>query len=315
MGGIEMYKRILVPLDGSELAEIALPYSEELAEKLDSEIILINVRAPGEDPENPEHKAYLSKMTATVDQNIRKFSNTPPGQKVKVESNIIGSSGLLTHAAEEIVEYAEKENVSLIVIATHGRTGIRRWALGSTADKVIRVAKCPVLLIRANIDVPNKINLSKFLVPLDGSKQSETVLSHVESLAPKLKARIILLHVVVPPYHIYPYTEGLGYYGSEGMVKVPYSAEEIKPLEAVAEKYLKSVSDTLMAKGITAGYEVRVGSAGEEIIKAADEAGADIVAMSTHGESGFSRWEHGSIADKVLRAGNAPLLLVRERQT
>ena len=79
-----MYKRMLVPLDGSELAEVALPYAEELAKKLDSEVILINVRAPDEDPDNPEHRLYLSKMAATTEQNIRKSSDTPPGQKVKV---------------------------------------------------------------------------------------------------------------------------------------------------------------------------------------------------------------------------------------
>jgi nucleotide-binding universal stress UspA family protein len=309
-----MYKRILAPLDGSELAEVAMPYAEELAEKLDSEVVLINVRAPGEDPDNPEHRSYLTKMAATAEQNMRKSGDALPGQKIKVESTIIGSPGLLTHAAEEIVDYAEKDNISLIVMATHGRTGIKRWALGSTADKVVRAAKCPVLLVRANIDVPKKIKLGKLLVPLDGSKQSETVLSHIESLAPKLKAKVTLLHVVVPPYHVYPMAELAGYYGGEGIVKVPYTEEEVKPLKAGAQEYLQKVSSKLMGEGITTSYEVIVGSAGEEIIKAADEIGADMVAMSTHGESGFSRWEHGSIADKVLRAGNTPLLLIRERQ-
>lgn len=145
-----MYKRILVPLDGSELAEVALPYSELLAEKLDSEVILMNVRTPGEDPENPEHRSYLSKTAATVEQNIRKSSNTPPGQKIKVESTIIGSPGLLTHAAEEIVDYTEKGNASLIIMATHGRTGIGCWEHSSIADKVLRAGNTPLLLVREN---------------------------------------------------------------------------------------------------------------------------------------------------------------------
>ena len=298
-----MYKRMLVPLDGSEMAEVALPYSEELAEKLDSEVILINVRAPGEDPDNPEHRLYLSKMAATIEQNIRKSSDIPPGRKIKVESFIIGSSGLLTHAAEEIVDYAEKENISLIVMATHGRTGIKRWALGSTTDKVVRASKSPVLLIRANTGVRKKTSLDKILVPLDGSKHSETILSHIESLASRLRARVILLHVVIQPYRVYA--------ASEGVVEVPYTEEEIKSLKADAEEYLQKVSSKLMAERITTSYEVRVGSAAEEIIKLADETPTDVVAMSTHGESGFSRWEHGSIADKVIRAGNTPLLLVR----
>jgi nucleotide-binding universal stress UspA family protein len=310
-----MYKRILVPLDGSELAEVALPYSEKLAEKLDSEIILINVRTPGEDPGNPEYRSYLSRTAATVEQNMRKSSDTPPGQKIKVESTILGSPNLLTHAAEEIVDYSEKENVSLIIMATHGRTGIKRWALGSTADKVVRAAKCPVLLIRANINAPGKAKLEKLLVPLDGSKQSEAVLPHVEKLASRLKAEVTLLHVVMPLYQVYTVTEGIGYYGGMGIVKVPYTEEQMKPLKASAESYLQKVNGRMMGEGVKTSYKVVVGSAGEEIIKAADEVAADMVAMSTHGESGFSRWEHGSITDKVLRAGNTPLLLVRESQT
>ena len=307
-----MYKRILVPLDGSELAEVALPFSELLAEKLDSEIILINVRTPGEDPENPEHRSYLSKTAATVEQNIRKSSDTPPGQKVKVESTIIGSLGLLTHAAEEIVDCAEKENASLIIMSTHGRTGIKRWTLGSTADKVVRAAKGPVLLIRANIDAPRKVKLDKLLVPLDGSKESEKVLPHVERLASRIKFEVTLIHVVMPLYQVYTATESIGYYGGMGMVRVPYTEEQMKPLKASAENYLQKVSSRLRKEGVKTNFKVVVGSAGEEIIKLADEIGADMVAMSTHGESGFSRWEHGSIADKVLRAGNTPLLLVRE---
>jgi nucleotide-binding universal stress UspA family protein len=308
-----MYKRILVPLDGSGLAEVALPYAEELAEKLDSELILINVRAPGEDPGNPEHRAYLSKMVATVEQDIRKSPDLLPGQKVKVDSAIIGGHGLLVHAAEEILDYAESENISLIVMGTHGRTGIRRWALGSTAEKVIRAVKCPVLIIRANQEIPGKIRLDKILVTLDESKESETVLPHVESLASKLKAMVILLHVVVPPNHIYPIYNGIGYYGGEGIIKVPFSDAEVKPLKEGAQEYLQKVSEKLAVRGVQSSYKVRTGAAADEIIEAAEEIGADLVAMSTHGESGFSRWEHGSVADKVLRAGSTPLLLVRER--
>jgi nucleotide-binding universal stress UspA family protein len=308
-----MYKRILVPLDGSELAETALPYAEELAEKLDSEVILINVRTSGEDPANPEHRVYLSKTVATVEQNIKKSGDLLPGEKIKVDSAIIGSPGLLTHAAEQILDYTEKENVSLIAIATHGRTGIRRWALGSTAEKVVRAANCPVLIIRANIEIPGKIKFSKILVTLDESKESETVLPHIESLASKLKAKITLLHVVVPPYHIYPIIQGVGYYGGAGIIKVPYSEGEVKPLKTKAREYLQQVCSKLKEYGIEASFKVRVGLAGEKIIEEAEESGVDLVAMSTHGESGFSRWEHGSIADKVLHAGTTPLLLVRER--
>jgi nucleotide-binding universal stress UspA family protein len=309
-----MYKRILVPLDASKLAEIALPYAAELARHLGSEVILIHVRTLADGPDKPEHRVYLSKMAATTEQDMKKSPDLPRGEKVKVASAIIGAPSRLTHPAEEILDYAEKENISLIVMATHGTTGIRRWTLGSTANKIARASKCPVLLIRAADDVPKSVHLEKILVPLDGSKPGEAVLPYIEDLASKLKTSISLLNVVEMLYHIYPYAGGVGYYGDEGVVRAPYTEEEMKPWKEVGEKYIKSVNDKLTAGGIKTSYEVRTGSAGEEIIKAEGEMHPDMVVMSTHGHSGFGRWEHGSIADKVLHAGNTPLLLVRPRQ-
>jgi nucleotide-binding universal stress UspA family protein len=308
-----VYKRILVPLDGSPLAEIALPYAEELATHLGSEITLINVMGASENQDKPEHRVYISKMTALTEQNIKKSPDSTR-EKVKVTSAIIGAPGL-RHPAEEIVEYAVKENISLIIIATHGRTGISRWALGSTANKVARASKCPVLLIRATADVPKNIHLEKILVPIDGSKPGEAVLPYVENLASKLKIGVSLLNVVEPPYHIYQYSEEPGFYGGSGIVRIPYSEEELKPLKVVAEKYVEGVRKKLGEEGIKTSIEVRTGSPGEEIILAEKEIRPDIVAMSTHGHSGFGRWEHGSVADKVLHAGNTPLLLVRPRQS
>jgi len=310
-----MFKRLLVPLDVSELAEMALPYTEELAAKLGSEVVLIHVRTLADGPDKPDHRAYISRMVATTEQHIKKSPSLPPGENVKVSSAIVGSPGLLTHPAEEILDYAEKENISLIIMATHGRTGIRRWALGDTANKVARASKCPVLLIRANTDVPKSVHLDKILVPLDGSKQGEVVLPHIENIAPKLKARIYLLKVVEPLYHMQLVYDEVAYYGGTGMIKIPYTEEEMKPLKAAAEEYIESVSRKLTAEGIKTSYKVKVGSAGEEIIKAEEEMRVDMVAMSTHGHSGFGRWGHGSIADKVLHHGNTPLLLVRPRQS
>jgi nucleotide-binding universal stress UspA family protein len=306
-----LYKRVLVPLDGSQVAEIALAYAAEFAKKLGSEVILLNVRAPHEDPDNPEHRAYMSKMAAETEQNISKSPDLPAGKKVKVDSAIIGSS---LHPAEEIVDYADKKNISLIIMATHGRTGIRRWTLGSTADKVARVSRCPLLLIRAGADIPESVRLGNLLVTLDGSQKSEAVLPYVEALAGKFKVKVNLLNVVEPPYHLYFYPGALGYYGNPGITRVPYTEGEIKPLQEVADKYLKTISDELIKRGIETSYEVRTGSAGEEIINAEEEMHPDILVMSTSGHSGFGRWNDGSVADKALHAGITPLLLIRPRE-
>jgi nucleotide-binding universal stress UspA family protein len=309
-----MFKRVLVPLDTSKLAEIVLPYAEEMAIKFSSEIVLLHVRTPADAPDNPEHRAYMSKTAGEVEQRIKKTAGLPPGEKVKVVSVVVGAPHIINHPAEEILNYAEKENINLIMIATHGWTGIRRWALGSTANNVARVTTHPLLLVRAKMDVPRSVHMEKILVPLDGSQPGEVVLPYIESLVAKLKSEVSLLNVVEPPYHFYPYADGLDYYGGAGIVRIPYTEEEIKPLRETAVKYIKSVSDKLIAGGVKAKFEVRVGSTGEEITKVETETHPDLVVMSTHGHSGFGRLDHGSITDKVLHHGNAPLLLIRPRK-
>jgi nucleotide-binding universal stress UspA family protein len=306
-----MFKRLLVPLDGSKLAETALPYAEEIARHLGSEVMLTNVRSEGELLANPELREYLTKMAETTEQNLKNSTDKPRGEKVKVASEIIGVPTMFKHPAEEIVDYAEKESATLIVMATHGRTGISRWALGNTADKVTRIFKSPVLLVRAKAGIPKSIHLENVLVPLDGSLPSEAVLTVVKTLAARFKSKIKLLHIVEMQYHIIVSPAPSGFYGNEGIIKVPYNDEELKPIKAAAEKYIKGVSDKLMSEGIKASYEVRVGSAGDEIIEVEKDMHPDLVVMSTHGHSGFGRWDHGSIADKVIHAGTTPLLLVR----
>jgi nucleotide-binding universal stress UspA family protein len=311
---IEMFKRLIVPLDGSKLAETALPYAEELARHLGTEVILVNVRTPIEQVEKPELREYLSAMAGTTAQNIKKSLDKPRGEKVKVTSAVIGMPGLLKHPAEDIAEYAEKEKVGLIVMATHGRTGIKRFALGNTADKVARISKSPVLLIRANAKAPKSLHMDNILVPLDGSLISESSLSYVEYLAANLKTKVSLLYVVEMLYHIYAAPSPLGYYGADSVVKIPYNDEELKPMKEAGEKYIKGVSAKLADKGIKTTYEVRVGSAGQEIIEAEGETHPDLVVMSTHGHGGFGRFDYGSVTDKVLHSGITPLLLVRPKK-
>ena len=308
-----MFEKILVPLDGSKLAEKALPYAEELAAKLGSEVILINVGTKAENIEHPEYRVYLSKIAARTEENIKKSQAPAVRKKAKVSSSVVSSKGLAARPAEEIVDYADKENINLIIMATHGRTGITRWVMGDTANKVAQSFKCPLLLIRAKNDVSKTVRLQNILVPLDGSKESETALPYVETLASKLKLTVNLLHIVEMQYHVYAYPEAAGY-GAPGIVRVPYNKQELKPFRETGGKYIKGISDKLMEKGIKNTSEVRVGSPGDEIIEVEEAIHPDVVVMSTHGHSGFGRFDHGSITDKVLHGGNTPLLLVRPPQ-
>jgi len=296
-----MYHRILVPLDTSELAEVALPYAEQMAGRLGSEITLMSVSHSAGEKEQRVFRSYIQETVAVTKERANRYLEKPTGQDVKVESAI-----LVGNPAEEIVDYAERENIDVIVMATHGRSGIGRWALGSVADKVLRATERPVVLIRAKgarSDMLKKGVFKRALVPLDGSKESEAVIPYIEELASMLGAEVTLLQVMAVVYHVY--------ISGDAPAQVPYTEEEMKPLKASAESYLEKVGSGLRGKGVTTKCQVRVGAAGHEIIRLADEIGADIVAMSTHGRSGVGRLVFGSVAEKVVRTGNTPVLLVR----
>lgn len=148
----------------------------------------------------------------------------------------------------------------------------------------------------------------RILVPLDGSKLGEAALPYVEGLVARLspgttKVEVTLLRVVSAMSH---YIVA----GGEA-VQIPYTEREIEQLKQTAADYLNKAGEGLSKKGAIVKIMVVTGRAADEILKATDEIKADLVAMSTHGRSGLSRWAFGSVADRVLRAGKTPILMVR----
>jgi len=276
-----MYEKILVPLDCSQLAEIALSSAEELAGRLGAEIILLSVSDSPEAQDYHKHQIYTEGKVGETIKQVEKYVENPADKNISVKAVT-----LVGHPAEEIIRYAARENVGLIVMTTHGSSGIKRWTLGRMADKVLRATERPLALIRARTSSTGSAKkgvMRKALVALDGSEESEAVIPYIENLAIKLQTEVTLLQVVARAYRVY----------------------------ADAEAYLENIKNQFQSKGINTISTVRMGAAAEEIIKVADEIKTDIVAMSTHGRSGIGRWSIGSVADKVLRGGNTPVLLVR----
>jgi nucleotide-binding universal stress UspA family protein len=178
---------------------------------------------------------------------------------------------------------------------------------GSVADKVTRAATKPVMLIRAKgsrTDIQKEGLLTKMVVTLDGSKEAEAVIPYIEELALRLKLEIILVQVLARGY------QTLDNY-------FPLSDQQIESDKTKASAYLNNLGATLKEKGITVtteerlSLEIRFGNPAEEIMQLADEKHVDVVAMTTHGRSGVGRSVFGSVAERILREGNTPLLLVR----
>jgi nucleotide-binding universal stress UspA family protein len=146
--------------------------------------------------------------------------------------------------------------------------------------------------------------IKRILLPLDGSEAGEAALPYVEELAIITKAEVILLQVVTPHYDI---ALAEGYTSHLGRI----SEEYLTHASAAARDYLNSVKEKLAKMGITARSEVELGSPAERIVGYAKENNIDLIAMSTHGRSGIGRWLLGGVADKVIRAADRPVLLVR----
>ena len=146
----------------------------------------------------------------------------------------------------------------------------------------------------------------RILIPLDGSKVGEAALPYVEELVskllPELKIEVTLFQVIRPTQWVI---------AAEVSAPVSYTEAELKLIKRKAMDYLEKAGEGLRSKGAIVKTNVSVGDPAEEIIKAADEINADLLAISTHGRSGISRWAFGSVTEKVLRAGNVPMLTVR----
>ena len=147
----------------------------------------------------------------------------------------------------------------------------------------------------------------KILVPLDGSKVGEAALPFIEELvsklSPALTVEVTLLQVVSTLTH--------WVVAGESSAPVRYTEEELEVIKQRAMDYLDKAGEGLRSKGAIVKTKVSIGKAPEHIIKATDEINADLIAMSTHGRSGLSRWAFGSVTEKVLRVGNVPILTVR----
>ncbi|MDD5127792.1 MAG: universal stress protein [Dehalococcoidales bacterium] len=284
-----MFNKILVPLDGSVLAEAALPFAEEVAGKLGSEVTLLYISDPVNDPYRHMYDPYLQKISEAVKETGK---NSPNGKEISADSRI-----MVGEAAEQITSYAENKDIDLIVMSSHGHSGYKRWTLGHITDKVIRNTTRPVAIIRSKSHTKHA-GISRVMVTLDGSKVSETALPYASNLAAGLKAELLLFEVLTPDY--YAYTNE--------------AYKELAEAKRAAHNYVEKIAADLKDKGITVNTELQEGLVSdtpEMIIQMTEEAEIDTVVMATHGRSGLSRWALGSAAEKVLRGIEAPLILVK----
>ncbi len=293
-----MYNKILVPLDGSQWSEQVLPYARLVAEALKIKVELLQMIDPDLVTEysDPEHGRYVDLVGSTLKNESANYLHRT------ADLFLNGSSVICTaeigKPAEVIVERAATIPNALIAMATHGRSGVQRWLLGSIADKILHAATNPLLLVRSNDQSPSNTgaSLKKIFVPLDGSPLAELTLPHVIELSRKMKLEVVLVRAFDPL----------------GQGHLPY-AERIKnKIRAEAMAYLEAKIRQLEGVGIKQiSYLIPHGNAAEKIVDITRATPETLVAICTHGRSGIGRWVLGSVTDRVVRYSGNPVLVIR----
>lgn len=287
-------QRILVPLDGSPLAERALPYAETLARRTGARLVLLRTveahaltvrgRSEARGALMIEAETYLDGVAARLRE--RGFS-----------VDLVLSDG---NAAEEIEEEIVLRAIDLVVMATHGRSGLGRWVYGSVAECVLHLAEVPVLLVRAWQSEPSGdfAAAPRIVVPLDGSHFAEAALPVARDLAKTLGGELLLVRAVAPPDIALV----------SAMTYITFDTDEEL---ATATTYLNTIAAA--NPDIPTKILAYPGPSVPVIAAAARENDAALIVMATHDRSGFGRFLLGSVADMTLREGSVPLLLVRPR--
>jgi nucleotide-binding universal stress UspA family protein len=298
-----MFTKILIPLDGSTTAERALPFARNLvgAMKIPLELLEVVDVSAASVHLAAEKARYLDALIAEGErasrEHLKEVAADLPGIKVTctVERG---------NPAEAIIEKAATDSGTLIAMATHGRSGVTRWMMGSVAEKVLRGSDNPLLLVRADEEAKTggAATIKSMIVPLDGSELAETVLPTAVEFAKSLQLETVLCRAYELP--------ASDYYGREG--DLPNYDQLLRDLKAEVEDYLAKKTESLKLAGLTkVSWVAPDGPSAEEIIRYARNHPGALIAMCTHGRSGVSRWVLGSVTEKVVRHGADPVLVVR----
>jgi nucleotide-binding universal stress UspA family protein len=312
---------ILVPLDGSPLAEQVLPHIAVVAPLLGARVCLLHVVPTSAHitmvgdtilgflgiDEPPERYDERERRVWEIERQRAQGYLEPRAARLRAAGLDVAIAVRLGSPPETIVEAAKDWHANFIAMVTHGASGLRRWALGSVTDKVVQATTTPVLVVRgAERAREAPPALKRILVPLDGSSLAKQALPAAADLALHAPAELILARVVAPPTELHSGFRPLDQ-------PIPgYDDIVVRPREQAARD-LEAVAANLRRENIAATGVVVVGHPAEAIVDEAARLGVDLIVMATHGYGGLKRWAIGSVADKVLHATNTPLVLVRAR--
>ena len=306
-----MYARVLVPLDGSKLAEQVLPYVGLIAKAFQSRVELVRVIGPTPSGlTDPAHGIYKSQI---IESQRGQATDYLAKVAASLQKRALTVATIVHEGdpADIIITEAAREKDTLIVVTTHGRGGIARLVLGSVTNKVLYNTTCPLLVIRAKEKSPSPeaVRLKIAILPLDGSALAEQALPHATALAQAMGLQVVVVRAILSAQELVTYAGGPW----DG-IPPDVLDDIIKRTESDAKSYLRRVDAKLRKQGVSSLKEkVLYGNAADAIIDIAQKTDDNLVVMTTHGRSGIGRFLLGSVADRVVRSCGDPVLLVRAR--
>ncbi len=307
-----MYKSLIVPLDGSALAEQALATASAFAKKSGAKLHLMRVHNPY--PRNTYAGPLMAPTDARWDRNVRRRETKYLSGLAASTKEALGRSVPASlkdgPVVEAICAFARTVPAPLLIMSTHGAGGLNRRWIGSTADRVIRVAPCPILLVRPLAEQGRRgapTFPQRLLVPLDGSPEAEAIVDWVFEFGVAAPLEIVLAEVITPGPHSPLYWLAASEFGKREMDDLEHEELEYAKasLDEVAMRIRQALPGTVVQTDVRLSDHPATG-----ILEAAAEHGADLLAMTTHGR-GASRLVLGSVIDKVLRGSSAAMLVVR----
>ncbi|MCS6896735.1 MAG: universal stress protein [Nitrospira sp.] len=293
-------ENILLATDFSKQAQEAEVYACLWAESWGAELKVITVLEfdPGLNPEYSVNQLYLNELTKQATEALNTVRVRIAERGIPVQTRM--ARGI---PSKEIVAAAEAENADFIVVGTAGKSGLEHVLLGSTAERVIRSAPCPVLAVpvkRSEGEQSERRSarpaIKKLLIPFDFSDCSLDALEYGVVMAGPVQAAVMLLHVLEPV--------------SYGLDFTLVHSDAKQRREAI-EKRLADIASAVNTAGVPCEYSVRGGLPNDSILEAAKTLSADMVVMGTHGRRGLSHALYGSVAEAVLRKSRCPVLMVR----
>jgi nucleotide-binding universal stress UspA family protein len=302
-----MFKVIMAPTEGSDSEGAAISLAVRLARRFDADLRLVRVETAPLIIQTMVQTSELITEQALLDERLARLRKL---EALGTECRALGDIRVMTALEDGPVsptlrDYARKFNVDLIVMSSHSRGGVKRIALGSATDYLIRHTNIPVLVVRPPVsfmEATPEQTFSRIVVPLDGSVSAEQILPEVAALALRLKSTVSLLHVLTP----------LTYSQKEIMQPgLPWWDDDI----ATADAYLTRAASRLTDEGLTVSKDVVLSeNVANAILDYSARTRADLIALATSGSGGMSRFVFGTVADEVTRKSTCSLLVFHPKR-